>query len=47
MFQKMLKKGTSNFEIGRSLPIGKNENIIGLMKDELGGQTLKEFLGLK
>ena len=27
---------TSNFELGRPLPKGKNENVIGLMKDELG-----------
>ena len=28
---------TSNFEIDRSLPKGKNKKVIGLMKDELGG----------
>ena len=28
---------TSNFEIDRPLPKGKNKKVIGLMKDELGG----------
>ena len=28
---------TSNYEVKRPLPIGKNKKIIGLMKDELGG----------
>ena len=32
---------TLNFEIGRSLPKGKNKNVIGLMKDELGRQIMK------
>ena len=29
---------TSNFEIDRPLPKGTNKKVIGLMKDELGGQ---------
>ena len=35
---------TSNFKIDRLLPKGKNEIIIGLMKNELGGQIMKEFV---
>ena len=40
---------TSNYEEDdkRPLPIGKNKKVIGLMKDELGGKTMKEFCGLR
>ena len=38
---------TSNYEINRPLPIGKNKKVIGLMKDELGGKIIAEFVTLR
>ena len=38
---------TSNFEIDRPLPKGKNKKVTGLIKGELGGQTMKKFVGLR
>ena len=35
---------TSNYELNRPLPTGKNKKIIGLMKDELGGKIITEFV---
>ena len=37
------KFDTSNFEIDRPLPKGKNKKVLGLMKDELGGQILQRI----
>ena len=37
---------TSNYEINRPLPTRKNNNVNGLMKDELGEKIITEFVGL-
>ena len=38
---------TSNYEVNGPLPTGKNKKVIGLMKDELGGKIMIEFVALR
>ena len=37
---------TSNYEVNRPLPMGRNKEVIGLMKYELGGKIITEFVTL-
>ena len=38
---------TSNYQVNRPLPIGKNKKVIGLVKDELGGKIMTEVAALR
>ena len=38
---------TSNYEVNRPLPMGKNKKVISLMKDELDGKIITEFVTLR
>ena len=39
--------GTSNYEIDRPLTKEKNNKVIGIIKEELGGQIMKKLVGLR
>ena len=38
---------TSNYEVNRPIPTGKNKKVIGLIKDELGGKVITDFAALR
>ena len=47
MYEFEKRFATSNYTINRPLPKAKNKKVIGLMKDELGGKIMTEFVALR
>ena len=43
---KDVEDDTSNYELDRPLPKGKNKKVIVSTKDELSGKLMKEFAAL-
>ena len=41
------KFDASNYEVDGPLPAGKNKKVMGLIKDELGGKIMTEFVALR
>ena len=41
------KYDTLNYTVEGPLPMGMSKKVIGMMKDELGGKIMKEFIGLR
>ena len=41
------RSDTSNYAIKSPLPIGKNKNVIAIIKDELGEKIMTEFVGFR
>ena len=39
--------GTSNYDVNKLLPTGKNKKVVGLMKDELGPKIMTGFVALR
>ena len=46
-FYKDIADDVEKHEVNRPLPAGKNEKVIGLMKDGLGGNIMTEFVDCK
>ena len=45
--KKMFDASVYSKSDNRPLPIGENKKVIGLMKDELGGKIMAEFVALR
>ena len=47
IYEDIAKVVQTNYELGRPQPKGKNKKVIGLMKDEIGGEIMKGFAALR